>query len=102
MVGMHVGEEHGLDVGGVDAGGLDVLQHLAGGRQQVVAGARLHQGEPAGRVDQEGVDGVRRAGRKLSARILRASSGVMLRSTSMEPSRKPSLMAVTVMSPTRR
>ena len=57
MVGVHVGEQHRLDVGGIDAGRLDVGQHLAGGGLQVVARAGLDQGEAAGRIDQEGVDG---------------------------------------------
>ena len=56
MVGMHVGEEHGADIGGIDACGLDIGEQLAGRGQQVVAGARLHQGQPPGRVDQEGID----------------------------------------------
>jgi hypothetical protein len=45
---------------------------------------------------------VRRAGRNAALRMPVASSTVMLRSTCIEPSRKPSLMAVTVMSPMRR
>ena len=48
MVGMHVGEENGLDVGGIDAGGLDVGHQLAGGGTQVVARPSLDQGEAAG------------------------------------------------------
>ena len=42
--------------GGIDAGGAHVVEQLAGGGQQVVAGSGLDQREAAGRVDQEGVD----------------------------------------------
>ena len=56
MVGVHMGEQHGLDVGGIDARGAQVGEQLAGGGQQIVARSRLHQGETAGRVDQERVD----------------------------------------------
>jgi hypothetical protein len=56
MIGVHVGEDDRLDAGGIDAGRVQVVEQLAGGGQQVVAGARLHKREAACGINQEGVD----------------------------------------------
>ena len=57
MVRVHVGEQHRLDRRGINAGGGDVREHLAGGGPEVIAGAGLDQRQAPGRIEEERVDG---------------------------------------------
>jgi hypothetical protein len=57
MVRVHVVKQHRLDRRGVNAGGGDVRENLAGGEPEVVAGAGLDQRQAPGRIEKERVDG---------------------------------------------
>jgi hypothetical protein len=53
---MHVGEQHGIDRLGIDAGRGEVALNDAGGRQQIITGPGVDDRKPALRIDQEGID----------------------------------------------
>jgi hypothetical protein len=57
MVRVHVGEENRLDRRGINAGGGDVREHLAGGGPEVIAGAGLDQPQTPSRIKEKRVDG---------------------------------------------
>ena len=103
MVRVHMGEQHGVDLIRVHARRDDVLQQLARRRLQIVAGPGLNQAStrPLERI-MNPFTYVRRPLRKFARSMLKASSGSILRRTSTSPSRKPSEIAVTVISPILR
>jgi hypothetical protein len=69
---MHVGEQHGIDRLGIDAGRGEVALNHAGGRQQVIAGSGVDDRNPALRMNQEGVDaGAPRRTERVAERLLR-------------------------------
>jgi hypothetical protein len=57
VIGVHVREEHGVDTRGVDAGGPDVGQDLAGGGQQIVARSGVDQRQTSCGINQECIHG---------------------------------------------
>ena len=64
VIGMHVSQNHGFDLRGIDRRRPDVGHDLSGGRLEVVARSRFHQRKPTRGVDQECVDGCAARGAK--------------------------------------
>lgn len=56
MVGMHVGQKDGVDVGRVVAGRLDVAEQPAHGRSGEMRRPRIDEDQPGSVMDEEGVD----------------------------------------------
>ena len=76
VVGVHVGEEDRVDVGGLDAGGGEVCELLASACLHEVAAARLHQHRLAAGVDEEGVDGRAPRGPEVRRQDVSGEAGV--------------------------